>query len=523
MTAATQGTGLAATSSLCDLIAGRLLPFLGTNPARPTKETEKDLLLSLTQVRREIRLRTSELSSKNEEHMVDNSLINHCCHPSLQQTFKGEQKCLFNIISITVAFLSSDSLLVRHAAENILLSISYLLTEHESLWVKYLHLVWFAIKVAMLKICSYSVLLEPADVLADETKSLHMPHFGDIAEDVSRFAALLDTRLLNVNWFMVAHLFQALRNILKSLKRDSDGLEEVFLRWAVSYLIKLPWDLMFEIFGNGCCTRQKRFEGVQSHIRSSFMGIKNVLLGTILQLCCSVAEVTDPDTVGTSPLEEFPNYSKFANLLPKLQLCCFVNDFEKSRNPASGYLRKKLLTLMTRLSFHSHWKNSYSESWLKLLKQYFGDILYQPLSRCDAASMNCLEGSPFFESTCGDNLCRRHHWRQAIFLFLKCSFALPSLEACSNGACINHTASLSFDPKVCSLLEVSYWLQRCCPPAKFIDSKIYSESCSNFAISFLQLYLEEDDMLFKILLQLLDATSLIWQILQGKQYKLWVY
>ncbi|KAI0501536.1 hypothetical protein KFK09_016481 [Dendrobium nobile] len=506
------------TSRLCDLISAHLRPYLDPQPARLAKETERALLLSLTMVRREIQQWMTK-SPREPEDMGGGSYLNHCCHDSSLQTFVGAHRCLCNIISAMVAFLNADSHFVRHAAGNILLSISHFLIKHEHLWAQLLQLIWFILEDAMSTIFSCPDLLAPAVIHVDDCLVLHERTSGVITDQnlqSARFPALLKSWLLNVNQFMVVQLFQTLRNILKSLKHDSNDLEEVFIQYAVSSLIKMPWDLLDEIF-NCCCTNQLSFRQVdESDIRSSLTGVKDLLLGAILQLCCSIVEPHDFEADGNSPFKELSVYLKFSNLVPKLLSWCFVYQLGSGREYLFEYLRHKSLIMMIRFSFHSHWKNSHPESWLKFLNQFFGEILHWSFSGCDASSEICLEESPFFASSLeGDKSYTRHLQRLAIFLLFKCSFTMACAgETSKKCSCREETTfGLQLCRKQChlDLLEIFTWLQRCCPLEKFQNCRNYYESCSSFAISFLQLYMEEDDMFFKMLLQLLDAPFSSWQ------------
>lgn len=147
--------------------------------------------------------------------------------------------------------------------------------------------------------------------------------------------------------------------------------------------------------------------------------------------------------------------------------------------------------MMIRLSFHGHWKNSYPQSWLKLLHHFFGEILHQSFLVHDAGFKNCLEESPFFVCSAEvDKSYAGHLQRQAIFLLFKCSLTRACVgEASREYSCKDETVSSSFGHL--GLLETFAWLQRWFPLDKFQNYRNYSESCSSFASSFLQLYMEE--------------------------------
>ncbi|KAG0467864.1 hypothetical protein HPP92_017192 [Vanilla planifolia] len=508
---------MAAASRLCDVVSRYLVPYLEPNPVQLTTETEKDLLLSLTQVRRDVKLWTTECYNEEDEVKDGATVINHSCHHSFMQTCKGENRCLCNIISAMVSFLGTDSPFVRHAAGNLIVSMSCFLIKHENLWAKFLNVILFFLETAMPSIfCS----VLPATVAApvEETLMLRGPTYGDTDVDqhlqYASFFNLFNSRLLNLNLLMVAELFQTLRSILKLLKSNNDELEQVFRQYFVSSLVKMPWDLLLEFFCNSCRMSQKSSdqEGALD-IKSSGTRLKNLFMGTILQLCCSVADAYVSEDDGIDPSKELVVYVQFADLVPKLLSCCFICHMGNKHQCASGYLRHKLLVIMSRLSCHSHWRNSYPESWLKLLGNFFGEIWHETILGYKEYTQNCLYGSPFiFSTSVGYKSYTQHLKRLAIFLMFKCSFALASNGgACTGFACTEQATSSSVSP-VCRmhsysrLLETFAWLQLCFPTDVIIcQFESYSELCSCFPASFLQLYMEEDDMLFKMLIQLLDA------------------
>ncbi|CAL9026876.1 unnamed protein product [Prunus brigantina] len=53
------------------------------------------------------------------------------------------------------------------------------------------------------------------------------------------------------------------------------------------------------------------------------------------------------------------------------------------------------------------------------------------------------------------------------------------------------------------LLELYNWLQGHLPANMTVDHEMYFVECVDFAKSFIQLYIKEDDVLFKVLLHLL--------------------
>ena len=100
---------------------------------------------------------------------------------------------------------------------------------------------------------------------------------------------------------------------------------------------------------------------------------------------------------------------------------------------ASLYFKHKLLMLMCRLNFYIHLQYSILASLLQVLHEYFQDLLLQPIRQVNPDESGCLEGSPFFflfSILDGKvySMSLYHLQRQAVFLFLRCSFSLISLR-----------------------------------------------------------------------------------------------
>lgn len=159
---------------------------------------------------------------------------------------------------------------------------------------------------------------------------------------------------------------------------------------------------------------------------------------------------------------------------------------------------------MIRLSSLIQWECSTAILWLRLLQKYFGDLLQQPISRCHTGHGDSLEGSPFQADVVYGQLrkiCVPHLQRQAVFLFLRCSFSLISLSKETDMKCSCTTSNsfftrdMQYAQECCNrkegLSELSEWFQRHMALEKFVDCGMYLEKCRSFALSFLQLYMDE--------------------------------
>lgn len=342
--------------------------------------------------------------------------------------------------------------------------------------------------------------------------------------DHTSFIVLLQSRLVNTNSLMVAGLFQILRRILKYVKQGSSDIEEKFILLTLSSLLRMPWN---EFSTSQMLTNEEN-SGTKGLLeeRTCLERHSKVLLGSVIQLFCSVVEHKDQEDVGG--LKEFSVYVKFTNLVPKL-ICCFSKQLGTTDQHISGYFRHKVLMLMIRLSYHENWESSCPMLWLKLLRQYFEDLLYERISEPDAAFGNSLDGSPFLPSfSSGNKLhysCNRNLQRQAIFLLFKCCFTLSrvSKDTCEGCDCAVESWPSACLVQLCGedcyrrgLSELFQWLQRSDLLEKTVDCEDYFKLCGSFALSFLQLYAEDDDMLLEMLLQLLDAPSFTFHVQNNK-------
>ncbi|XP_029116280.1 uncharacterized protein [Elaeis guineensis] len=454
----------------------------------------------------------------------------------LERHFGCDNDCLANAISTMVIFLGVDSTFVQHLTGNVLVAVSNFLTKFGSKWVKFIHLLWITLEVAMSSVSGCTFLSSPIGSVICTNESLiyqncsmknEMSRTEDSVLDVTSFTALIQSKIVNGNWHLVAkNLFGILRTILKFLKHETCDLEGVFKHVAVSSLLKMPWDLFGEILVSSSLASRQMSSGMDEvHDRKNGLsGSRYILSGVILQMFCSLVEREDSADGSDDSSGELALYSKFSNLVLKL-LPCFSEHQECNDKCLSQYLRHKLLMLMTRLIFYARWQRSDLALWLKLLRNYFEDLIYEPISGFDIGLENFLEGSPFLSSTaCVDkmhNSSTRHLRRRAILLFFKCCFSLDRIsnEHGDKCSCAKETSFFSYKLQLCSenccnmgFSELSKWLDRCACIEKFVDYENYSKSCSSFALSFLQLYMEEDDMLFDMLLQLMDAPFINLQI-----------
>ncbi|XP_008338214.3 uncharacterized protein [Malus domestica] len=336
----------------------------------------------------------------------------------------------------------------------------------------------------------------------------------DLHSGSSRLILALKPKLENADWSIAAAVVRVLRDIRKYLKSEDDHeLVEAFFDSINSVFSTVPWNLLDEIHVGAKPDAQKGS-------RADAMFQRSLFLGNLIQFLCSMVEQSgSEEAAGGSIDKHHPVFSTFITLVPQLFCWCLGEqahciNFNKC---ISQYFRHKLLVLMIRLIFRTYPQQSVLVSWLQLVHDYFGELLRQPITPLEYQD-DCLEGSPFLSSVSDaevNSLSSRHLQRQAIFLFLRCSFGLISSKEETNNkcACAIWNLCLTCDSKTelecCGrkkgLLELYSWLQGHLPTDISVDHEMYFEKCVDFAKSFLQLYIKEDDVLFKVLLQLLSV------------------
>ncbi|KAL6889034.1 hypothetical protein ACP4OV_010060 [Aristida adscensionis] len=518
---------------LCDLVGASLLPHLVSNSAAPAllsgdpaaalspppsnpplapppspqeqhgsprqlaREDERRLLLALSRVNKAIREWDKQEEGEpsvcvsEEETVSCSSKAHSCCLPPEQHLNDGFG-CLANVVSILVGFLGFCSDYVRHSAGNILVAISCTLIKFESAWIQFIESVWVAIHTA--STCDYNA--SPSQIDSN---------IGDItisSTNIMSFIAILNLRCFNINGKVVASLFRVLHAILKFLKHSDDEMKDDFICLSIHHIQKMHWDSVHELDAGKLVSHVKdgRFSFSNDFAKSG------ILMGSLLQLLCSLLEQSCLE--GTDAVDLCV---KLVVIIPKLAV--FVQEQHEGPKSFHHYAKHKILMVMMRLKPYMQHNCSHIVCWLKLIRQYFPDLLHKPILQHIAKPDNILEGSPFLLNMVGfvksQDKSTRHLQRQAIYLFLSCSIWLScdgndgKLKcSCKRDDCLlgHKVYGCSNHCNCIGLSEISDWFQRC-----YLDMSFESKSSTDFAFSFLQLYVEEDDMLFSILLELLDA------------------
>ncbi|PQP92459.1 uncharacterized protein Pyn_24878 [Prunus yedoensis var. nudiflora] len=473
-------------SRLCRLVDECLRPYTVGIRCRLVNK-EREILVTLSQLLRQVKLLTQALDSDS-----DNG-------PVIGLDCESDCMCLTKIVTHLIVLLTVESQYVKHLTCNVLVAVSEFLAALGSNWGAFIHL-----------LC---VCMDLATTVAIQCTSSHLTtEADDLHSGSSSLVFVLKRKLENADWSVAAGVVQVLRDIRKYLKsEDDDVLVELFFDNVNSVLSTVPWNLLQGIHVGPNLVAQKSSGADVLFQRSLF-------LGNLVQFLCSLAEQSGSMEAASGSVDKHhPIISTIINLVPKLLCSCLGEqaDCVNFNKCISQYLRHKLLVLMIRLIFQTCQEFSILVSWLQLIHKYFEDLLRKPIT-LENDQDDCLEGSPFLSSVSDaevNSLSSRHLQRQAVFLFLRCSFSLIITKGGTNKkcACTTWNLRLTCDSNaelLCcerkkGLLELYNWLQGHLPANMTVDYEMYFVECVNFAKSFVQMYIKEDDVLFKVLLQLL--------------------
>ncbi|KAM1426338.1 hypothetical protein ACFX15_018057 [Malus domestica] len=460
-------------SRLCRLDDDFLRPY--TESGVVLVAQEREVLVTLSQVLRQVKLWTQALDSDSGNGVA----IGLDC--------ESDCMCLTKIVTHLMVLLTVESQYVKHLACSALVAVSEFLVDSGSNWEGFIRLLCVCMNLAITAAvsCSSSCSVDGADDL----------HSGS-----SRLILALKPKLENADWSIAAAVVRVLRDIRKYLKsEDNHELVEAFFDSINSVFSTVPWNLLDEIHVGAKPDAQKGS-------RADAMFQRSLFLGNLIQFLCSMVEQSGSEEASGGSIDKHhPVFSTFITLVPQLFCWCLGEqahciNFNKC---ISQYFRHKLLVLMIRLIFRTYPQQSVLVSWLQLVHDYFGELLRQPITPLEYQD-DCLEGSPFLSSVSDaevNSLSSRHLQRQAIFLFLRCSFGLISAKEGTNNkcACAIWNLCLTCDSKTelecCGrkkgLLELYSWLQGHLPTDISVDHEMYFEKCVDFAKSFLQLYIKE--------------------------------
>ncbi|KAL0535969.1 hypothetical protein IC582_024899 [Cucumis melo] len=460
-----------------------------------SKGKEKELLIALSHVVTEVQRWAREIDgdSDNEAIQMKNS---HEKSSDEQDQSLESHHYMTKIVSELVPLLAFENKYVKHLVANVLTAVTkfIFLTGSASDWYELVHSLCFGMELVLARIIS-----SPAPSNAG-------------SDNLDCYLSILLPKLKNANFSTVAGLLQVLRNTLKFLKQEqSDFIGELFDS-VNSCLSKIPWDLLGRILTEKSCNivEIQSNDDMRSNNLHRRQGLKFLFLGNFVQFLCSLAEQSDFEEASCGSFKSHPLLGTIINLIPNLFDWCLNNQVDHFDRCLSRYFSHKLLILMIRLSFHCHLQCSTLVIWLQLCRKRFQNLLLLPKLELESSSDTSLEDSPLIVSYFGDKCspCSLHLRRLAVFLFLRCSLSFTCKQTTEK--CDPSTFLATSDDCTCSkkgILELYKWLLGNLPTNIFLDTNMYAKNCTKFASSFLQLYMHEDDLLFKVLLQLLQLPS----------------
>ncbi|XP_065874648.1 uncharacterized protein [Euphorbia lathyris] len=497
-------------SRLFRLIDDALRPY--TDMQKPevvcsTKDKEKDLLIALSQVWREIQLMKQELDCDSDED--EDSESDGDKKSSEEAELQHEyHNCSTEILATLMILLTVESQFVQHLVGNILVVVSEFVAQAAKEWDSFISSLFICLKLAISNVL-------PCSLATSRDQK------GD-----SSSLVVLRARLKNANWSTVGAIVRVLRCTLKYLKQEGDDqLLETFTDCVSSFLLDVPWDVMEEIqVDHGSDAKES------SSLNSCFTETKFVFLGNFIQFLCSLVEQSCPleAKVGAQDNHSFP--CVIVGFVPRILRLFLGKQGNCANLSISLYFRHKLLMLMLRLSYHTCLGYSTLISWLQLLHEYYEEFLHKPIIQLDISQDEFLEGSPFLASLSDGGVKRfssSHLQRWGILLFLRCCFSLISLtgdirEQCAcatpNSCSTFNSISEPTHARKTGFLELCEWLQGHLPSDISMAREMYLENCIGFSSSFLQLYMHEDDVLFEVLLQLLSIQSSLEQLSKAEKW-----
>ncbi|XP_057951432.1 uncharacterized protein LOC131146073 isoform X7 [Malania oleifera] len=299
------------------LIHHSLRPYTQLEVVPDSKENEKNILIALSQVLKQIQLWTDELVSDSEDGMV----LKPACNGKILGFRSDEHQCLAIILGDLIVLLAVENQFVRHLTD-----------------------VLQGSKLGEL-ICLLCISMERAisNTLSDSSTPSTIGA-EVLGSDSSNCIIILNSRLKNSSWLTAAGVVQVLRNILKSLKQeDDDQYLKTYLNSLTSCLSSTCWDLLnIPIDLNGAAERVYKADALHpTNIGQQESVI--VFLGNLVQLFCSLVEQSGLIVAACGSQEENFVLCKIISLVPKLLYWCLGKQGGLNNSCISQYFRHKIL------------------------------------------------------------------------------------------------------------------------------------------------------------------------------------
>ncbi|KAK6922988.1 Protein Lines, N-terminal [Dillenia turbinata] len=423
--------------------------------------------------------------------------------------------CLIKCVIKLIPFLSVGSKFIQHISGNILVVMYKFLAESAGDWHGFIQLLCICLQLAINKVySSYSSKLLNAS-----------EHLSCSLDVVIQLQPSLETANLNV----VSGLIRVMRNILKLLNQREDSLPKViYLDHVNSCLSNVPWiSLIDEALNDPKCDDSSGRKLLLLGEEDGHLESRLILLGYFLQFLCSLVDQSGLVEREIGSNFNHPILFQITSMIPRVLNCCLCEERDHTMF-IIRYFKHKMLMMMIRLSSLINQDYSVLVSWVQLLHKYFEDDLEKPIMELKREEDASLIDSPFLNCTSdleGQGFGMSHLQRQVIFLFLKCSISLMCSREKNDPPCrtsnLCPSVELKPDQEFCtqrkSLLEIYTWLERQISRNMFMDEKLFLAKHMEFSLSILQLYMHEDDLLFKMLLLQLSLPSSAEKLMCGKR------
>eukprot|EP01018_Ginkgo_biloba_P002651 Gb_27207 [translate_table: standard] len=512
-----------------------------------SKEQEREMLIALSKVCRRFQdLETYHIHEFGLNDPIDDIQNLNLC---TQGQDASAHNCLQLVTKTLVVLLVLENTFVSHASAKTLLVLSNYLVKSVSEWKGFLHCLWISLKGVCFSSdtklfndagkSSQSNAIDQKSSTSDSIDTKVALYIRYLMKDIYCFDSTVESIRLKKCWSAASWLMQLLRNILKTCHVKTGKLTVIYLHIAEAYIL----DVATLVLNKLCLEETVSSVNFSSdHFLSEgikgYLDVQNELaLGAFLQLLCSFVHIITSEyseVEGGNLLNQWPILLKVNGLVPALS----IQSLAVHKHPESGcishFLRHKLMMLMIRLSDCFLQKPSTFVLWLEVLWKHAADLLGQSLPGDNKIHESSLVGSPFgtfLNHSDRDFLVSTSHLqRRAVFLLFKCSFILiredvktPEGRTSFDGTPVvienetgpsqlNPISELNREKAAAALMD---WLLKQMPCASAFDNNALRSRCNDFASSFLQLFMDEDDLMFEMLLQLLNLPLPLQQVQYG--------
>ncbi|XP_057863315.2 uncharacterized protein LOC131071470 isoform X3 [Cryptomeria japonica] len=499
-----------------------------------SKEKEKDLLMLLSTVCRHFR------RNDFEQECGTHGLIDNVENLDLCRHGKGmaNHNCIDLVAESLVFLLVLESSFISHLAGKSLYVLSCYLMELDSEWKEFLHYLWISLKVVCSKIktqpmfdsagqsCPYAM---DQRSFTSGSIALKEPYYiSYLVKEVCYSDLSNNSTCLKKIYIAASQLMQLLRNILKACNLKTEKHVDSYVHITETYIVDIAWVLLNNLCLNKpvCPVKDSCDNSLIPTSNQAFHDVeKELVLGSLIQILCSLVHAIASkhnEVGGVNLASHWPLLTKVNEMIPALSIPSLALHNHPGQSCISDFLRYKLLMLMIRLSHCFLQKPSFFVLWLDLLWEHAADLLCHPLPE-NKIHESSLLGSPFWTSSdhCNRefNICKSHLQNRAIFLLFKCCFIMirenmkipkKSISCHVSSLEINSKSSVSQQNSavesgnVKAVVALMNWLQMQMSHLSPLNGDFFSNRWITFTSSFLRLFMDEDDLMFQMLLQLLD-------------------